>query len=582
MINLIVSYSIYTEPGCHPVKEANKSFENPKNGRIAELIKRQSRKIEQLDIYALPLIEETTSNVKHCKYFVFGKPEIGKKGPIEKKTILMMGCTAPGKRNLINGLINYILGVEWNDSFRFQLVEEKSEDSKETDITIYEIHPMDGSRLSFVLTLVDTPVITSCDTRDSDRDQTIKNNISQFFFEQDYRNIVKVVDAFGLVLPKCLKHFPGNLFAMNSMLSIFDKKLIRDKINFFVTNADDWQQQFLLDFISMSKIPCRLDGNGEPQYFKFSEWKFFTATNNPIDKSAKLNNMFWNTAMDNFKNFISHLHVPSMDERKRPGLTFDELQPMINQEFEKLEQLRKIRLFIATNVTNFEVNDDVFNVEVNVGKKINWLNTKQGVTIKCKMCHVTSYGEILDICREEENELNIRYPRDPNNSRHPFFMMLRFRKCPNLCFWSENYNQISRFEYLLVNRKISLAFLHKKFGTASTNELSEALRKQMEERLSDLLELFKAATNHIQRLEEIAGCRHPCSTLHFIDLMISNEEKIDLFVRDHCHLEWQGFEERIISLREARRLAELDLKKEIIPQQLNRSHMQMRSCYYVG
>ena len=58
---------------------------------------------------------------------------------------------------------------------------------------------------------------------------------------------------------------------------------------------------------------------------------------------------------------------------------------------------------------------------------------------------------------------------------------------------------------------------------------------------------------------------------------------IQRYIRVHSiHLEWQRFEERIISLREARRLAELDLKKEIIPQQLNRSHMQMRSCYYVG
>ena len=55
------------------------------------------------------------------KRFSFGNPDkTGKRS----KTILLMGATDSGKTTMINAMINYILGVEWQDQLRFMLIDE--------------------------------------------------------------------------------------------------------------------------------------------------------------------------------------------------------------------------------------------------------------------------------------------------------------------------------------------------------------------------------------------------------------------------------------------------------------------------
>lgn len=40
----------------------------------------------------------------------------------KKKTIIIVGPAASGKRTLINCMANYVMGVTWEDPFRFTLV----------------------------------------------------------------------------------------------------------------------------------------------------------------------------------------------------------------------------------------------------------------------------------------------------------------------------------------------------------------------------------------------------------------------------------------------------------------------------
>ena len=39
-----------------------------------------------------------------------------------EKIILLVGPPSTGKTTLINAIVNYVLGVEWKDTFRFKLV----------------------------------------------------------------------------------------------------------------------------------------------------------------------------------------------------------------------------------------------------------------------------------------------------------------------------------------------------------------------------------------------------------------------------------------------------------------------------
>ncbi|XP_049930436.1 titin-like, partial [Epinephelus moara] len=90
--------------------------------RLVDAVKEKSKlpKLQtgSLLVYKIPLKEEQI-NVTGCKRFSLGK-EITK----PNRTIVVLGATGAGKSTLINGMINYILGVQWEDSYRFMLVDE--------------------------------------------------------------------------------------------------------------------------------------------------------------------------------------------------------------------------------------------------------------------------------------------------------------------------------------------------------------------------------------------------------------------------------------------------------------------------
>ena len=45
---------------------------------------------------------------------------------------MLIGATGSGKSTLIDGMINYITGVSWEDDFRFSLVDLTEEEKKKT------------------------------------------------------------------------------------------------------------------------------------------------------------------------------------------------------------------------------------------------------------------------------------------------------------------------------------------------------------------------------------------------------------------------------------------------------------------
>jgi predicted GTPase len=98
-----------------------------------------------------------------------------------------MGATGSGKTTWINAMVNYVLGVEWEDDFRFKLVNEavKGESqahSQTQEITAYDLHYQDGFRISYSLTIVDSPGFG--DTQGIKRDKEITTAVQEFFNHQ--------------------------------------------------------------------------------------------------------------------------------------------------------------------------------------------------------------------------------------------------------------------------------------------------------------------------------------------------------------------------------------------------------------
>jgi Tfp pilus assembly pilus retraction ATPase PilT len=72
-------------------------------------------------IYTLPL-ERISGTINQ---YSLGRPNpFATTSSTERKTILLVGATGSGKTTWINSMVNYVLGVKWDDPFRFMLPDE--------------------------------------------------------------------------------------------------------------------------------------------------------------------------------------------------------------------------------------------------------------------------------------------------------------------------------------------------------------------------------------------------------------------------------------------------------------------------
>jgi GTP-binding protein EngB required for normal cell division len=135
--------------------------------------------------YLLDLKEVSTFSgaSSYIKRFSMGNPDL-EMTSAASKTILLTGATGSGKTTWINAMVNYVLGVEWDDPFRFILVDEdvrggSQANSQTQGVTAYDLHHQNGFRIPFSLTIVDTPGFG--DTGGIARDKEITSAIEKLF-----------------------------------------------------------------------------------------------------------------------------------------------------------------------------------------------------------------------------------------------------------------------------------------------------------------------------------------------------------------------------------------------------------------
>ena len=131
-------------------------FTTPKTKmvRFAEKMVKHCEKVGSengLNLYAIPL---TKSIDGMAEIFSFGEVDQSK----QHKTIMLIGVAdTVVKSRLINGMVNYIFNIDWLDHFRFQLISKESDEATIVPIKIYHIHHMEGLRIPYSLTIIDTP-----------------------------------------------------------------------------------------------------------------------------------------------------------------------------------------------------------------------------------------------------------------------------------------------------------------------------------------------------------------------------------------------------------------------------------------
>ena len=345
----------------HPLQEIRSRFESEPIKMCVQSPHTIPRLAEQMmiqcscDTMVKPLIYvlDMTPDKSRKKLSVIEKYTFGPKPKrrITNRVLVIVGATGAGKTTLINGMINYIFGVRWEDTFRFKMVVENAVTQAESvtqKITAYTIYHQEGSPLNFSLTIVDTPGFG--DTKGLERDKKI---ISQIFSLSPSEGGVDHLDAIGFVMQAYLARLtPTQRYIFDSILSVFGKN-VGSNIFMMITFADG-NKPPVVDAIKAANIPYR-------KIFKFSNFSIFPRSeqthqdafdsSGEEDEGGDFSRMFWDMGMKSFENFFTRFRVVEpqslqltnevLQERQRLETTINSLQPQINERLAKIEELRR-------------------------------------------------------------------------------------------------------------------------------------------------------------------------------------------------------------------------------------------------
>uniref|UniRef100_A0A667Y1T6 AIG1-type G domain-containing protein n=1 Tax=Myripristis murdjan TaxID=586833 RepID=A0A667Y1T6_9TELE len=458
----------------------------------------RSRKHHPLLFYKLPLKKETM-DIDGCRCYSFGKVTFSR-----SRTIMVLGATGSGKSTLINGMINYIVGVEWNDNFRFKLIDEgqlrSQAESQTSEVTVYKVNHQEGFNIPYSLTIVDTPGFG--DTRGIERDRAITEQIRSLFTSAKG---VSEIDAVCFVTQASLPRLtPTQKYVFDSVLSIFGKD-VAENIRMLVTFADG-QRPPVLEAVNASGVPCPKTDAGLPVHFKFN--------NSALMGAKSMKNFF--TALEKIPTKSLQMTKEVLKERKQLQTVIEGLQPQVKAGLAKLEEIKMIKQKLQEHEAAISTNEN-FEIEVDI--------------IRPEQIQITKKGEYITNC--QQCSITCHYPCAiaDDQKKHGCAAMKdgRCTVCPGKCVWTVHFNQKYRWEYVKVKEKRTLKDLKEKYEQATQAKLTvqEIIEKQEGEiaNLQDVvMSLMEESAHCIARLKEIALRPNPLTTPEYIDLLIEGEK----------------------------------------------------------
>ena len=501
----------------------------------------------EIDTYNVPLKKHRRTLTQNVRHYVFGEPSYAALfGSRRKRTVLMVGATGSGKSTLINALANYMLGVQWEDDFRFKLIDEpfdKSQAHSQTDlVTTYDLYEMKGSRLGYSLTVVDTPGFGN--TRGLEKDNKIMEQL-QSYFQCDHG--IQQLDAVCFVVQSSLSILTATQqYIFDKILSIFGKD-IKENIRLMVTFADI-ALPFVLEAVKHPGIPSPMDPiTGLNKHYKFNNSIFFV-DNKKYRQMNDFHMTYFDMAVEGFEKFFDDLNKVEgksltlirevLDERKRLEALMEGLQMSTQKKLTRVNEFQQVKNILAKNKKQMEANKD-FDVEVEflVPKSTDNSETDQ-FTTNCHKCKTTCHFPCRQASDENKHKSSVM---DPNG---------RCKICS--CSWYDHFNQKYRYEMVKEKMKGSSDAIRRQYQGAVAETLgNEQLLDQIQEEINNydgqLVALVNDTYPCIRRLNEIALKPHTVSTPAYIDLKIETEKK------EHR----AGYEQKMATLQKLRHMSEL-------------------------
>lgn len=465
---------------------------------------------------------------------------------VEEKVLLVVGETGAGKTTLINGLANYVCGVNWNDNFRFKLIEEnaKSQNNESVGdqsssqtryISAYRFpYSEEINKLNHGLIVVDTPGFG--DTEGIARDRELEQQVRCFF---EGKTGIDHVDAVCFVIPASNARLtPSQLYVFNAILSMFGKDIGENFMVLF-TFADG-QRPPAIAAMEKAEIPCKL-------FCKMNNSALYASNSDDVHNKF-IDEMFWNMGMASMMDLFDTLQTMSPKSltltqnvlNRRSGLQADveALQQETRRGLAKLNECKQEWDIVQKN--NSMINDNKEFKYKATEIKMRKETYKSGYDTNCLTCSNTCHFP-CHIPKDEEKSQCAAM--DPEGN---------CRICAGKCHWSVHHNVGYRIVHDEITVEKEYSDMRDKYQDAISGKMNaEKLMGQIRIEFETIQRTVLSTIDNIRKanneLKEIALRPNPLTSVQHIDLLIESEKQQQRF----------NWEKRVQNLEVIRRLAEI-------------------------
>ena len=443
----------------------------------------------------------------------------------ESKTIIVLGQTGSGKTTLLNSLVNFILGVEFEDDFRYIIIDEQNVQGNQNidqtksvtqNTTIYYVKKYKDFPS---IILIDTPGFG--DTSGPDKDKMIIDDIKNTFEKK-----LTKIDAICFVAQSSNVRLTANQnYIFSSVMSLFGKDIAENFIP-MLTFCDANEPQIIDSLLAKDSIfhPI-LDAikKYDPWYLKFNNSAIFTSS------ISQFNKMFWDLAMASFKVFIEKLkNLPSKSLessknvlRARQSIEEDiiDFKKKLDDGLAILEEIESTRVQLQKNEKKIlDSKNYTYKVKVT---KFREVKLPPGIhTTNCMNCNRTCHK---NCSFADDDEKRYCCAIDQNTGK--------CKRCDKNCDWKYHKNLPKIIEYYEEEEPRTYENLKEEF-VKSTSKVPEfqqillGLETKYDNKLLDCFEICEKLNKSVNELKLVALNANPNQkTEEYINLLIQTENR---------------------------------------------------------